>query len=55
MKNSERKRPADSTGQNPLWPGEKALKPGVIRDKSRNEKTTIPFVDSVAHKKNTRT
>ncbi len=38
-------RPADSTGSNPLWPGDKALKPGTI--KKDDETTIIPFVDSV--------
>lgn len=48
-------RPKDTAGQNPLWPGEKALRPGTIKDKKRDETTTIPFVDSIAHKRNTTT
>lgn len=46
--------PEDSRGQNPFWPGEGAQQPGTYINE-RGEKVTIPFVDSVPHKKNTRT
>jgi len=46
----------DSCGQNPFWPGEGAREAGEnITDKVHDEKTTIPFVDSVPHKRNTTT
>ena len=61
MKNNKRtKKPsnkigrADSAGQNPFWPGEGNQEAGTFRNE-RGEIVTIPFVDSVAHKKNTTT
>jgi len=46
----------DSAGSNPFWPGEDSQQAGeTISDEKRNEKTTIPLVDSVPHKPNTTT
>lgn len=61
MSNRDRKpgnkipHPEGSAGQNPFWPGEDAQEAGEIKDAGKDEITTIPFVDSVAHKKNTKT
>lgn len=54
---SDTKTPAnnDSAGQNPFWPGEGAQPAGEIIDEKRDEKTTIPLVDSLPHKPNTTT
>ncbi len=47
-------RPEDSLGQNPFWPGEGNQEAGEFINE-RGEKVTVPMVDSVAHKKNTKT
>lgn len=61
MKNTKRtKKPGnligreESAGQNPFYPGEGNQEAGTFKNE-RGETVTIPFVDSVAHKKNTKT
>ena len=53
--NNNKTNDKSSEGQNPIWPGEKALEPGTIKDRKRNEETKIPFVDSLPHKPGTTT
>lgn len=48
-------RPEDSTGQNPLWPGDGNKNAGKYVNKKTGEEIVIPFVDSLPHKKNTKT
>lgn len=45
----------DSAGQNPFWPGQGNQNAGQVENDNTGEKTTIPIVDSIAHKKNTTT